>query len=334
METTIKKYQIQKEVHKTNEPFVAVWMVTYNQEKFITAAIEGVIMQEANFSFKLFIGEDCSTDSTRQICLAFQKKYPDKIELLFTEVNSMKQNSRNIFTKCFQSSAKYIAMCEGDDYWTDPHKLQKQVDFLEANEKIVGCFSDAMVINNDGQILQDAISEENKKEVAITQIGSFWMPTLTICLRNIYLESIINSSQFSKVNNGDMFLYYTLSQFGNFAFVKTIPSCYRMHLGGVWSGLKVINQYEKNQVSNYIIYDELLPKFKNIVVHRIKENYTWQLNYLRDIEHITYVFKILGNNLYELFKRKLFKEAFTLLMMTFPVLVHRIKLRVKRIFQD
>lgn len=115
------------------KPKASICMITYNHEKYIKEAIEGVLMQKTNFSIELIIGEDFSSDNTRKICEEFEQLYPDKINLLPTEKNyGMMPNFIRTLNAC---TGKYIAFCEGDDYWTDPLKLQKQVDFLEANNE-------------------------------------------------------------------------------------------------------------------------------------------------------------------------------------------------------
>lgn len=120
------------------EPLVTIFMITYNHEKFIAEAIESALMQQTDFSYKLIIGEDCSTDNTRAICREYQKKYPDKIELILNEKNlGAMGNSYQIHYAC---QSKYVAMLEGDDFWTHPLKLQKQVDFMEANPGAAACF--------------------------------------------------------------------------------------------------------------------------------------------------------------------------------------------------
>ena len=111
------------------ETTVSVFMLTYNQEEFISQAIEGVLMQKTSFRTELVIGEDYSTDSTRSICIRYAKLYPEKIKLLLNEKNlGLGENFLKTYEKC---TGKYVAICDGDDYWTDPYKLQKQVDFLE-----------------------------------------------------------------------------------------------------------------------------------------------------------------------------------------------------------
>src|SRR5271157_958173 len=121
-------------------PLVAVFMVTYNHEQFIAQAIESVMMQKTNFPYKLFIGEDCSTDGTADICRNLKSKYKDRIELHINQKNlGASPNSNQLLEVCYRSGAKYVALLEGDDYWTDKQKLQIQVAFLEANPEYGSC---------------------------------------------------------------------------------------------------------------------------------------------------------------------------------------------------
>lgn len=114
-----------------DRPLVSILCVTYNHEPYIAQAIEGFLMQKTSFPVEIVIGEDCSMDRTRAICMEYQQKYPEKIRLFMREKNlGAMQNHLLAMEAC---EGKYIANCEGDDYWTDPNKLQKQVDFLEAH---------------------------------------------------------------------------------------------------------------------------------------------------------------------------------------------------------
>ncbi|MBN1526349.1 MAG: glycosyltransferase [Candidatus Omnitrophica bacterium] len=123
------------------KPLVAVLMITYNHEKHIGQAIQSVVEQKTSFPFKLFIGEDCSIDKTREICVSYQTKYPDKIQLLLNKNNlGMMSNFFMTHKACVDSGAEYIALCEGDDCWTSAHKLQKQVDYMRSNRNCAGCF--------------------------------------------------------------------------------------------------------------------------------------------------------------------------------------------------
>lgn len=115
-----------------SEPLLSVCLITYNHANYIREAIDGVLMQQVNFSWEFIIADDFSTDGTREIVLNYKEKYSEFIKLILQEKNV--GASQNWFDLLNASSSKYIAYLEGDDYWTDPYKLQKQVDFLESNE--------------------------------------------------------------------------------------------------------------------------------------------------------------------------------------------------------
>jgi glycosyltransferase involved in cell wall biosynthesis len=125
-------------------PLVSVRTLTYNHEKYIAQCLEGILMQRTNFPFEVVVGEDCSTDRTQEIVLAYEKKYPDKIRAITSERNV--GAARNIVRVQQACQGKYHAFCEGDDYWIDPLKLQKQVDFMEAHPDVSLCFHNVFVV--------------------------------------------------------------------------------------------------------------------------------------------------------------------------------------------
>jgi glycosyltransferase involved in cell wall biosynthesis len=130
-------------------PCVGVFMCTYNHENYIETAIESVMMQVGDFSYRLFIGEDCSTDSTREICIKMKQKYADKIDLTLYEKNvGGGLNTINLFAKIIDAGVTYIAMLDGDDYWVDKEKLKKQVAILENDRGISICFTDSKILND------------------------------------------------------------------------------------------------------------------------------------------------------------------------------------------
>ena len=123
------------------EALVDICLYTYNHENYIAEAIEGILMQQTTFAYRIVIGEDCSTDNTRAICIEYKKKYPDKFKLILQPKNlGAINNSFIVHNTC---NAKYVAILEGDDYWTDPMKLQKQVNFMENNIDSAACFHKA-----------------------------------------------------------------------------------------------------------------------------------------------------------------------------------------------
>lgn len=173
-----------------NDIIVSVCMITYNHEKYIAEAIEGVLMQQTIFPIELVIGEDCSTDNTRKICLEYREKYPNKIKLLLHEKNLGIVS--NFYATLQAAQGKYIALCEGDDYWTDPCKLQKQVDFLEANEDASMCFHNAKLINAEGNKIGSCRRYEKDQYASIEDLlitGGVFCPTASLMFRAQYIKS-------------------------------------------------------------------------------------------------------------------------------------------------
>ena len=138
-------------------PVVSVHMITYNHEPYIRQAIEGVMMQKTDFEFELVIGEDCSTDMTREICFEYQKKYPDKIRVLWSQKNLYRnphpagENGWRVFVHC---RGEFIAYCEGDDYWIDPLKLQKQVDVMRRHPNVGFCYCGSKILDQSTGVIQ------------------------------------------------------------------------------------------------------------------------------------------------------------------------------------
>lgn len=128
---------------------LSVVFITYNHEPYLQQALESVLMQETDFAFEIVVGEDCSTDRTREILLAYKEKYPDKFRLLFREKN-FGRPTQNVYETAMACRGDYLAFLEGDDYWTDPHKLQRQVDFLRGNPDYMGVTHTCRVVGQEG----------------------------------------------------------------------------------------------------------------------------------------------------------------------------------------
>ena len=212
---------------------VSVSMITYNHEKFISQAVESILMQKVSFDYEIVIGEDCSTDNTRQILLNYQKKYPDKIHLLLPEKNlGAQENSRNTLQAC---RGQYIAALEGDDYWTDPLKLQKQVDFLEANPEYSGAFHQIQILEQDGSSgdpLKGLQNLGNRLDVTLEDCISNTPPFHTSSF--LFRRDRLHLPQdFSRYSSGDMSLYVILSSQGKFRRIPENMSVYREHPGGI-----------------------------------------------------------------------------------------------------
>ncbi len=181
-------------------PLVSIKMITYNHAPFIAQAIEGVLQQKTNFPFELIIGEDCSTDGTREIVLEYQKKYPDIIRMVTSDKNvGMKKNSLRTMKAC---QGKYIAYCEGDDYWQRPDKLQKQADYLDNHPECGLVYSSYDVYHvASGEKISDFIKYRKIKMVVNPNIsdivdGKNNPQTCTVMARRNLCEQIIESDAY------------------------------------------------------------------------------------------------------------------------------------------
>lgn len=161
---------------------VSIFLITYNQEKFIGQTIQSILEQQIHFSYQLVIGEDCSTDNTRRICEKYASKYPEKIKLLPSERNlGLIQNFIRTYKDC---DGKYVAICDGDDYWTDPLKLQKQVDFLENNPDYGIVFTSFNFLFTDGRIIEKDYSIQNSTTTFKDLIFGNYISSVTAVFRN------------------------------------------------------------------------------------------------------------------------------------------------------
>jgi glycosyltransferase involved in cell wall biosynthesis len=148
------------------EKKVSICCLVYNHGLFLDACISGFLSQECNFDFEIVVGEDCSTDKSREILLGYSQRYPNKFNLILNEENiGIFRNFQIALENC---TGKYIAICDGDDYWTDPYKLQKQVDFLEANN------SHGLVYTNYRKLIVKEYFENDKEFRSYLNLGSYF----------------------------------------------------------------------------------------------------------------------------------------------------------------
>ena len=142
---------------KSSRPFVFVRCITYNHEPYIEDALKGFVMQKTDFPFLAVVIDDCSTDGTADIVRRYEAQYPNIIKGIYLPHNfrQTREDKRPYYQE-YVDMATYWAECEGDDYWTDPYKLQKQVDILEADETLMLCCTNSLVVDKQGNLLQES----------------------------------------------------------------------------------------------------------------------------------------------------------------------------------
>lgn len=221
----------------SDKPMVSICIMTYNHEKWIAQAIESALMQKTNFPFKIVIGEDCSTDKTREIVKRYAEQYPNKIKALLHLKNLGPPHSpgRNNFLSILkQYSSKYIAMLEGDDYWTDPFELQKQVDFLEAHPDFGLVHSDYDVLREKNRKLIKAINKFKQKQIpqgAVFEdlLVDNFIATCTVCFRRKLLSiDILRIGQSRKWLIGDRPLWMEISRHAKIGYIDESLATHRI----------------------------------------------------------------------------------------------------------
>lgn len=237
-----------------NQPLVSICMITYNHEKYIAQAIEGVLMQQCNFAYQLVIGNDHSTDQTRAVCEEYAQKYPDKIKLLPDTGKNMgaTQNFIRTYNAC---TGKYVALCEGDDYWTNPLKLQKQVDFLEENPQYLFAAHGYNTVNNKNTITLENTKEPeqqypNGKEIDENNVFNIkYTKTLTLVIK----RRAITDELFQYRQISDTVLKFHLINKGKGYWLANNMGAYRLHENNTFGTLHIEKKLQTSVFTYYSI---------------------------------------------------------------------------------
>jgi glycosyltransferase involved in cell wall biosynthesis len=244
-------------------PKVSVFMMAYNHAPYIEQALKGVLAQKTDFSFEIIIGEDCSLDGTRAIVIDYAQRYPSQIRALLHEENiGAGRNQTLILEAC---DGQYIAICEGDDFWIDNYKLQKQIDFLDANIGYAICFHRVYEQNGDKRVLSYDNPWEIEKTFNIEDLAlKNFMHTNSVVYRNGLIDAFPN--WFEKSPIGDFVLHLLNARNGLIKYLPEPMGVYRKFTG-TWSSQNVVTQIQKV----ILVIDLLLgEKFSQSVICNLK----------------------------------------------------------------
>ena len=268
--------------NSSSEPLVSVMCLTYNHGKYIEDALEGFLIQETNFPIEVLIHDDASTDNTADIIRQYQEAYPNIIKPVYQTENQWSKDKEVIRRAQYgRIKGKYLAYCEGDDYWTDHSKLQKQVDFLESHLEYVACFHHIDILNEENVIIK-MYGEDNQFAFIGDYIsaiqGNFGGSTLSVVLRNnkISIDRISELTKDCKIGDWPIFLLLSLD--GKAYTLPIIMGVYRNHNAGI---TKIFNHLHFFQT-------------RILVMHRIEK-------YITDTEKM----KVLKSFQYRVYFRKL-----------------------------
>ena len=223
-------------------PKVSICVQTYQHAGFIEQCLDGLLSQKTDFPFEILLGEDCSTDGTREICKDYALENPDKIRLFLHErennisINGKPSGRYNFLNNLKNVRGKYFAICEGDDYWNDEHKLQIQHDFMESNTDYAICFHEVNILSN-GQFTRSHIEPDKYDTSLITDLArKNYIYTCSCFYRNHLPESF--PALLMYVPFFDYVLHLYTSQYGKIKYLARNMAVYRMHDSGLWSSLK------------------------------------------------------------------------------------------------
>ena len=230
---------------------VSVFMLAYNHEKYIEQAIESILNQKVDFQYEVVIGEDCSKDRTREICIDYQKKYPDVIRLILHEENvGIYENVRSVYDAC---KGVYVAHLEGDDYWNDRHKLQKQVEFLDRHPEYSACVHNSYMLNYINGKKRKLSSHKKDYDISMEELIQWHnvFQTSSLVFRG-YLSK--NKPEFAQGISGigDYPTALWLGLNGKIHYMNDVLSTYRFNVPGSWSSSNITQEQIKHNEDRVI----------------------------------------------------------------------------------
>lgn len=278
---------------------ISVCMVTYNHAKYIAQAIDSVLMQRGNFEIELVIGEDCSTDNTREIIIDKWKSNKNHIKLILGETNiGVNHNYVRTLQNC---SGQYIAMLDGDDFWTSSDKLQTQLKYLEAKPDCAICYHNAAIVEEDGNTLIRYAVPSGQKEITSIEelvIRNF-LPNCTVFFRNGFMVDY--PQDFFNLSMADWPIHVLTAQYGNIGYIDRVMANYRKHPEGIYSGINYIEEMQNwilvqakiNQFLDYryanIIEPSLADRWEKLIVLVIESGFQLGCN-SPEIDNIKTIF--------------------------------------------
>ena len=269
-QTIIKSWSCDKDI------IVSVDCTAFNHEKFIQQALDGFLSQKTSFPIEILVHDDASTDNTAVIIQEYEKKYPRLIRPIYQTENQYSKGARISFDYQFpRARGKYIAICEGDDYWTDPNKLQMQVDFLESHPDYSMCFHGAEEQNEENLYTDSEHNLVQDKDYTAEDLLDHWIiPTASIVMRRESACYPLKNP--SKIVYGDYFIFFSCLALGKVRGFSRKMSVYRVNQNSITHNPK----YKKNIIlkmpDNWECFKENFPFAPQHAVNKILAFYYWQ----------------------------------------------------------
>jgi glycosyltransferase involved in cell wall biosynthesis len=253
---------------------LSVAITTYNQEQYIGQAIESVLAQNVNFAYEIVIGEDCSTDGTRDVVTSFHGRYPERIKLLLRDQNvGAMRNFAETIEAC---QSEYLALLDGDDYWIATDKLQKQINFLDAHPECAICCGRVRALYHAGMqdldVRPDVFPQLPAGPYTIEDIlkANFLLPC-TAVLKRKYISQF--PKWFFEMKVGDWPLCTMVARYGTIELMDEIMAAYRIHPGGVWSSMPQAIRAEQRLQVLRALDKELRYEYRNAIREAVASVY-------------------------------------------------------------
>lgn len=263
----------------THTPLVSVCITAWNIEAYLSQAIEGALMQETSFPYEIIIGEDASTDNTRGICLLYKNKFPDTVHLVLHEKNvGIGKNDISLIEK---ARGKFIAWCDGDDYWIDPHKLQKQVDILEAQPDVALVHTDWLNYHQNQDTFEEVRITPNELERNHYGIECINMMVLRRGAEYRFSTCMFRKSYFIETLNEQSELFLLEHRCNDFVtFIAMYEKGRLYHMNELSTVYRILNESASHTKSSEKRFRQMRSYFRLIIY--IMEYYALS-NYTRDV---------------------------------------------------
>lgn len=322
---------------------VSICCLVYNHEKYLRQCLDGFMMQHTNFKFEVLIHDDASTDGSVDIIREYEKKYPDIVKPIYQNENQHSKGVRIGWTYQYpRVKGKYIAMCEGDDFWTDENKLQMQYEALETHKDCHFCACTVRHVSENGEALQNKDPSEryNLSENCVLQSekwiemlfgGGIIFQTSSYFFNAEHIKKIISNRPkfFDLCPVGDVPLMQYFAQIGNMYYINEEMSCYRKSSIGSWTSTALNTPYKQvnnrmQMIESYIAFDS----YTNLKYHKLIEHSILKMEFNAAVILKDYK-KVLNKKYREIFNERSIKER-TLFIISayFPCLIkiyHKLK---------
>lgn len=246
-----------------NNPTVTVWCLTYNQKDFIKDALDGFVMQKTSFPFEVIVHDDASTDGTTDIVNDYVHKFPNIIKPMIETENQWQEGGLKHIISIMNEKhrrGKYIAFCEGDDFWTDPLKLQRQVDFLESHPDYSMCFHSAKKKFETNAVAWIDCENIQDKDYDATDVFVNWtIPTASVLCRKEAMDFYANLKHPEHIQNYDIFIILSCAMVGKLRGMREQMSVYRIQCEGLTYNKKALIRCTMNNPGHFMTLKENFP---------------------------------------------------------------------------